>query len=246
MQVLGQGGLFRQLVQVLRDNGGVVGLKTIRVEAATTTVLKQLRPAESKTTADGNTLVASDRFGGLATTTLSPTPTPSEPVLDPVPEGKPGPDWSWWRERSVLLALSLLDAAAERERGFVEQWRARVTAGCLDDDDDFAAAPTFIGAGGGGGGGVGRGGGGGVKRGGGGGSLAAPTYLGHLLSEGNTIAAVARFVRVGGRFLWLWFFVTYVVGVKGGEVGGWVGRIPLIWIIGQLKLSYRRVEVRSL
>lgn len=103
---------------------------------------------------------------------------PPEPKLDPIPEGGPGPDWSWWRERCVLLCLSLLDAASEREKAFVDQWRARVSAGGLDDYDED---------------GSGAGGGGGSRR--GGGSLAPPAYLGSLLSEQKTLAVVARCVR---------------------------------------------------
>lgn len=125
--------------------------------------------------------------GSLNSSAAAAAPAP-QPVLEPIKEGAAGPDWSWWRERSVLLALSLLDAASERERAFVDQWRARVTAGGLDDDDGDGVS--F-------GGGVVVGGGGmrgGVRRGGGRGSLAPPAYLGNLLSEGNTIAAVARCV----------------------------------------------------
>lgn len=76
----------------------------------------------------------------------------------------------------------MLEAASEREKAFVDQWRARVSAGGLDDYDED---------GGGGGGGRGRSG-----AGGGGGTLAPPAYLGNLLSEQNTIAVVARCVRV--------------------------------------------------
>ncbi|CAN0078343.1 unnamed protein product, partial [Laminaria digitata] len=39
-QILGQGGVFRQMVQVLRGKGGVGGLKAERAEAATTNALK--------------------------------------------------------------------------------------------------------------------------------------------------------------------------------------------------------------
>lgn len=125
-----------------------------------------------------------------ATTAAAAAAAASAPIdLDPVQQGGAGSDWSWWRERSVLLALSLLDASSEREKTFVDQWRTRVTAGGLDDDDDVTP--------GGLGGGVGgRRGGGGGAGGVGGGSLAAPAYLGQLLAEGNTIAAVARCVYV--------------------------------------------------
>lgn len=122
-----------------------------------------------------------------------------------VPPGGPGSDWSWWRERSVMLALSLLDAAVEREESFIVRWRERVAAGGLDEDDDTPGG----GFGGGGrisaglglGGGAGSGGGGGIA---GGGTLAPPANLGKLLAEGNTLAAVARCVRRGCCALASW------------------------------------------
>lgn len=109
-----------------------------------------------------------------------------------------------------MLALSLLDAAAEREDAFIVQWRERVAAGGLDDDDDTPGLGFGAGVSGsglrmggvgsvrgvivsGGGGNGGRGGGGGVGgRRGVGGSLAPPANLGKLLADGNTIAVVAR------------------------------------------------------
>ena len=53
-QILGQGGLFRQLVQVLRGQDGVGGLKAVRTGTATAAVLKHLLPktAGSAPTAD--------------------------------------------------------------------------------------------------------------------------------------------------------------------------------------------------
>lgn len=59
LQILGQGGVFRQMVQVLRGNGGVNGLKVARAEAATTNTLKHLLPMN--TASDG--ALQSDRFG---------------------------------------------------------------------------------------------------------------------------------------------------------------------------------------
>lgn len=147
---------------------------------------------------------------GLSSTGLAPAPTVAvaplaERKLDDIVKGGPGPDWSWWRERCVLLSLSLLDAASDREKAFVEKWRARVSAGGLDDDDYDEN-----GAGGGGGmGGMGRGGGGGAR-----GSLAPPTYLGSLLSEQNTIALVARCVCVGIG-VWIVDCGLWIVG--GGD-----------------------------
>ena len=92
----------------------------------------------------------------------------------------------------MLLALSILDAASEREKIFVDRWRERVAAGALDDGDDDAVVRGFH-TGGGGGGVAGRGGFGGVRR-GGAGCLASPAYLGQLLAEGHVIATVARYV----------------------------------------------------
>lgn len=45
------------MVQVLRGNGGVAGLKTVRVEAATRTLMKQLLPSK----APGGGVLSSDR-----------------------------------------------------------------------------------------------------------------------------------------------------------------------------------------
>lgn len=64
LKILGQGGLFRQLVHVLRVGGGVGGLKASRVETATATVLKQLLPSQtvrSGTGGGGGGTLASDR-----------------------------------------------------------------------------------------------------------------------------------------------------------------------------------------
>ncbi|CAB1120708.1 unnamed protein product [Ectocarpus sp. CCAP 1310/34] len=197
-----EGGLFRQMVQVLKGpgrhgDGGVAGLKAARVKAAASTALKQglMLLGGRKNEADGGSLASADRFGvgagagsglgGPQQAGLATTPPPAaEPKLDPVEQGGPGPDWSWWRERCVLLSLSMLEAASEREKAFVDQWRARVSAGGLDDYDED-----------GGRGGRGRGGAGG------GGTLAPPAYLGNLLSEQNTIAVVARYIEYDGNMV---------------------------------------------
>lgn len=84
----------------------------------------------------------------------------------------------------------------------MDQWKGRINAGGSDDDDFFTLAGgvesgigVIVSGGGtaGNGGGIGRGGYGGVRRGGAMNSLAPPAYLGQLLSEGNVVAAVARF-----------------------------------------------------
>lgn len=118
----------------------------------------------------------------------------------------------------MLLALSILDAVSQREKAFVDQWKGRINAGGSDDDDHFTLTGGVGSVGGGGvgvevdisgggtagnGGGIGRGGYGGVRRGGAMNALAPPAYLGQLLSEGNMVAAVARFgLNISGRFLW--------------------------------------------
>ncbi|CAM9192424.1 unnamed protein product [Ectocarpus sp. 6 AP-2014] len=118
-EILGQGGLFRQMVQVLKGpgrhgDGGVAGLKAARVKAAASTALKQglMLPGGRKSEADGGSLTPADSRFGAATAGgrlgapqqagLATTPPPaSEPKLDPVEQGGPGPDWSWWRERYI-------------------------------------------------------------------------------------------------------------------------------------------------
>ncbi|CAN0527085.1 unnamed protein product [Ectocarpus sp. 12 AP-2014] len=68
-EILGQGGLFRQMVQVLKGpgrhgDGGVAGLRAARVKAAASTALKQglMLPGGRKSEADGGSLAAADRY----------------------------------------------------------------------------------------------------------------------------------------------------------------------------------------
>ncbi|CAM9536402.1 unnamed protein product [Pylaiella littoralis] len=125
-EILGQGGLFRQMVQALKDKGGVAGLKQTRVEAATGTALRYARrlAEEDKNKADAGAAALdrydlSWRFGmgpGLSAG-LAPVATvaPTEPKLDDVDRGDPGADWSWWRERymeyDVNMVIPLLSAS---------------------------------------------------------------------------------------------------------------------------------------
>ncbi|CAM9538956.1 unnamed protein product [Ascophyllum nodosum] len=107
-EILGQGGLFRQLVQVLRGQDGVGGLKAVRTGTATAAVLKHLLP---KTAGSAPT---ADRFAFKAFTSPPSTAERPRPFgLDPVEPGEPGPDWSWWRERSYdgNMAIPFLSAS---------------------------------------------------------------------------------------------------------------------------------------
>ncbi|CAN0214178.1 unnamed protein product, partial [Ectocarpus fasciculatus] len=68
-EILGQGGLFRQIVQVLKGpgrhgDGGVAGLKAARVKSAASTALKQglMLPGGRKSEADGGSLAPADRY----------------------------------------------------------------------------------------------------------------------------------------------------------------------------------------
>lgn len=63
LQILGQGGLFRQMVHALKDKGGVAGLKQTRVETATGTALRYARrlAEEDKNKADAGA-AALDRY----------------------------------------------------------------------------------------------------------------------------------------------------------------------------------------
>lgn len=45
-QLLGQGGLFRRVMQVIRAGGGVEGLRSSRIETAISSVLEQVVPLE--------------------------------------------------------------------------------------------------------------------------------------------------------------------------------------------------------
>eukprot|EP00903_Cladosiphon_okamuranus_P015217 g14064.t2 len=174
-EILGQGGLFRQMMQVLNDSegvGGVAGLKQARTEAAASTVVKHAvlsaaveGDGQGGGKADGGALPSYDfRFGAGPPPSAARTAAASaEPKLDPVRQGLRGPVEGQGVGRGATGRL-------RRGPGGGWAW----------------------GAGGPAAGGTARAGRG---------SLAPPAYLGSLLSEQGTIAAVARYIEYEGNMV---------------------------------------------
>jgi hypothetical protein len=100
-EVLSGGELFLVLVETITGAGGPWGLAAERELSGEEAVLQELQEehaleaAAALSSSSGSSGGSSDNIG------LSKAVTPA-PQLE---------DWSWWRERSVVLALSILQVS---------------------------------------------------------------------------------------------------------------------------------------
>jgi Nuclear pore complex scaffold, nucleoporins 186/192/205 len=101
-EVLGGGELFLVLVETIAAGGGPWGLAAERELSGEEAVLQELQEEHALEAAAMLGSSGSGSSGSGGNTGLSKTVTPA-PQLE---------DWSWWRERSVVLALSILQVSA--------------------------------------------------------------------------------------------------------------------------------------